>query len=396
VEGNGEFMSSFLQELCLWYYFIEIYTELRYGWTMRNLIYSIRLFIIFLLLVVVSSERRKDVLVCPMDSIEPTFWDILAHMVPAPVSFDVPGIDALSEKYLTFTKSMDQLDVVKNLGSISKKALATRLPVKSFIGDGVFTISFLTGHGLFGFSDVYFVYRMNIFAQYFCSFPAVSGYFQSVCHCTAANFEWDDGQQRDGNVYCVKSSICTDKNAREGLCKLTVNPFADGCMLISTNSFKGYFDEAEQQRVRASVSYALTVPSVADIGTALFSDPSSASASQSRSRSTSQDAAAEQLLWKALETIAHYLGVFFSYCPMYIVNCLLGYALVSNARELADEAWMQLVVQCIYGLFLAVLVIAYVLYWYDPSLLFSSLVLFYLILRRFPLCIPILFFFAAG
>jgi hypothetical protein len=229
---------------------------------------------------------------------------------------------------------------------------------------------------LFGFSDVYFVYRMNIFAQYFCSFPAVSGYFQSVCHCTAANFEWDDGQQRDGNVYCVKSSICTDKNAREGLCKLTVNPFADGCMLISTNSFKGYFDEAEQQRVRASVSYALTVPSVADIGTALFSDPSSASASQSRSRSTSQDAAAEQLLWKAVETIAHYLGVFFSYCPMYIVNCLLGYALVSNARELADEAWMQLVVQCIYGLFLAVLVIAYVLYWYGSSLLLYCFILY--------------------
>eukprot|EP00428_Durinskia_dybowskii_P079105 CAMPEP_0170361982 /NCGR_PEP_ID=MMETSP0117_2-20130122/4091_1 /TAXON_ID=400756 /ORGANISM="Durinskia baltica, Strain CSIRO CS-38" /LENGTH=334 /DNA_ID=CAMNT_0010616373 /DNA_START=735 /DNA_END=1739 /DNA_ORIENTATION=- len=64
--------------------------------------------------------------------------------------------------------------------------------------------------------------------------------------------------------------------------------------------------------------------------------------------------------------IAHSMGAYIapvlSYVPLYGANMLLGYLIVANARDLADSSSMQLLMQAIYGLCFAFIVLGYVLF----------------------------------
>jgi hypothetical protein len=140
--------------------------------------------------------------------------------------------------------------------------------------------------------------------------------------------------------------LCSDKTFADGQCSISWNPFKKGCLLINVRSD---IDDESETIIQRSVHYQRVTPTLYDLWAMVQGSPNPSYKSHSTSQQVEQ--IVEGYLTPALKII-----------PTYAASLLLGYVIISNARDLADSPVMQLVMQGVYGLFLAFIVLAYILY----------------------------------
>lgn len=300
-----------------------------------------------------ASNLRKDVVICSNRG-EPSLSDIVNNMVPHEL---LPATTFMSDE--SRKEIMSALDKYK-LGNASvlsalSRLTSFRIPLQSFISDGHFTISYAQAGNHYTFKDVHFVYRRNFLVEHVCGYGVIGDNFRSLCSCSGVVS--DVGKQFN-DQFCVQSSICSDKTVSEGQCTFAMNPFTDGCVLINLHD-DGVSTGTEtdlEQLVRNSVAYNIVIPTLYDTWTsAVGSIPP---ASHRAYFATVQNFLSSEAFVQMEEISSGVL----KNIPSYPVFLLLGYWLVTSARDLADASWMQVVMQALYGLFLAFIVLAYVLY----------------------------------
>eukprot|EP01032_Pedospumella_encystans_P008122 gene8122-9674_t len=302
---------------------------------------------------VFGSNLRKDVVICS-NKAEPSLSDIVINMVPHEL---LPTAKFMSEE--SRNEILAALDKYKlgdsSVRSIFASLTSFSLPLQSFISDGHFTISYAKANYYYTFNDVHFVYRRNFLVEHLCGYSLIGDNFRSLCSCAGA---LPNIGSQFNDQFCVQSSICSDKSVAEGQCIFSMNPFTDGCVLISLHDDGvklGHESELEQL-VRHSVQYNIVVPTLYDTWVALIGPVSPASRRSSfapvQSMLNSElFVQVESVTTKVLQNI-----------PSYPVYFLLGYWIVTNARDLTDSSTMQVAMQGMYGLSLAFIVLAYVLY----------------------------------
>lgn len=285
---------------------------------------------------------------------EPSLSDIVNNMVPHEL---LPATTFISDE--SRNEILSALDKYKfgNASVLSALASLTSfsIPLQSFISDGHFTISYAKANNYYTFNDVHFVYRRNFLIEHICSYSTIGDNFRSLCSC--AGVIPDVGKQFN-DQFCVQSSICSDKTVSEGHCTFAMNPFTDGCVLVSLRGDgvqEGHEAELEQF-VRSSVKYDIVVPTLYDTWTSVVgSIPPASNRAYFKEVQAFLNSDAFSRLESGLARVLQNI-------PSYPVFLLLGYWIVTNARDLTDVPAMQMVMQALYGLFLAFIVLAYVLY----------------------------------
>ncbi len=304
---------------------------------------------------VLASNLRKDVVICS-NKAEPSLSDIVINMVPHEL---LPTAKFMSEE--SRNEILAALDKYKfgdsSIRSIFASLTSFSLPLQSFISDGHFTISYAKANYYYTFNDVHFVYRRNFLVEHLCGYSLIGDNFRSWCSCAGA---LPNAGSQFNDRFCVQSSICSDKSVAEGQCTFLMNPFTDGCVLINLHDDGvklGHENELEAL-VRHSVQYNIVVPTLYDTWIALIGPVSPASR---RSYFAQVQSVLNSELFVQVESVCSKV---LQSIPSYPVYFLLGYWLVSNAKDLTDNSTMQVVMQGLYGLSLAFIVLAYVLYRY--------------------------------
>jgi hypothetical protein len=152
-----------------------------------------------------------------------------------------------------------------------------------------------------------------------------------------------------------------------------VNPFSDSCVLISAPNAVSVSDYDDIDRIERtitqSVTYKLFTPTLYTLFAALFGGPQYSLTAQRHPEldpRTSTPLPPPSPILNLPIPIPTELWLFFlkvlSYIPQYFVALLVGLFSTLNARELADSLTCQVVMECIYGVFLSVIVMAYLLH----------------------------------
>lgn len=136
--------------------------------------------------------------------------------------------------------------------------------------------------------------------------------------------------------------------------------------MIDISSDSSIEDDA---RIQRSVAYKRVVPSLYDAWRTLAGSDGDFRSHFKHSTFFAPD----HPVIKLLNTVDSHLIPALRYVPLYALNLLLGYAVVSNARDLADAPAVQVLMQGVYGLLLAFIVLAYVLYRWGPLPLYLLL-----------------------
>jgi hypothetical protein len=298
--------------------------------------------VLIALLVVASLSlclARKSVLVCPNLTGEPTISDIMTNLIPNDAVFPAEIVSRLHNQGYNISSLLSSVDT----------ALKFSFPLTSLFSDGQFTVDYAAAGNLYTFNDIRFVYKRHPALDLICA-GNYNGYLGFLCDC-------DDMSGLDAAVPsgCVKSALCSDKTVAAGQCILPWNPFQDGCLMIDINSDSSADNDALIQR---SVEYRRVVPTLYDIWRSL-------AGADADSRSyTKHNAffAPDHPIAKLQHAVETHVIPALRYVPLYAVNLVLGYIVVSNARDLADSPIVQVLMQGVYGLLLAFIVLAYILY----------------------------------
>lgn len=270
----------------------------------------------------------KSVLVCPNLTGEPTVSEVVTNLLGNTTTNEV--------LYALQSQGYD----ISQFQSFADAALKFTLPITSLFSTGVFKISYAQAGNLYSFNDVHIAYKRNFVMDLVCGNSFVSDRLAFLCDC-------DGGQLSvDGRLgtHCVKSSLCSDKTFADGQCSISWNPFKKGCLLINVRSD---IDEESEIIIQRSVHYQRVTPTLYDLWVMVQGLPNPSHKYQR----TQVEQIVEEYLTPALKII-----------PTYAASLLLGYVIITNARDLADSSVMQLVMQGVYGLFLAFIVLAYILY----------------------------------
>jgi hypothetical protein len=283
---------------------------------------------------------RKSVLVCPNLTGEPTISDIMTNLIPGDAVFPVEIVSRLHNQGYNISSLLSSVDT----------ALKFSFPLTSLFSDGQFTVDYAAAGNLYTFNDIRFVYKRYRALDLICA-GNYNGYLGFLCDCD------DDVSGLDAAVPsgCVKSALCSDKTVAAGQCVLSWNPFQDGCLMIDINSDSSAGNDAQIQR---SVEYRRVVPTLYDVWRSL-------AGADADSRSYTKHNtffAPDHPIAKLQHAVETYVIPALRYVPLYAVNLVLGYVVVSNARDLADSPIVQVLMQGVYGLLLAFIVLAYVLY----------------------------------
>jgi hypothetical protein len=277
----------------------------------------------------------RSILVCPNLTVEPTISELVTGLVGNETAAQVKG--TLESQGIS-TSSLSFLDSV----------LKWSLPVTSLFSYGRFTVTYSQPR-LFTFNDISIVHKRNRFIDLACSNSFVNDRLSFLCDCDGGVLAVDQGE----GTQCIKSGLCSDKTLVEGKCVIPWNPFDKGCLMINVRSD---LDVTEESAVQNSVEYKRVTPTVYDVWVAVmgFTNPFSTASSS------------HTVLAEAFDA---YVVPMLQYIPLYAVNLVLGYAVVTNARDLIEYGSARMLLQVVYGLFLAFIVLAYMLYRYGMLLL---------------------------
>jgi hypothetical protein len=278
----------------------------------------------------------RSILVCPNLTEEPTISELVTGLVGNETAAQVKG--TLESQGIS-TSSLSILDSV----------LKWSLPVTSLFSYGQFTVTYSQPR-VFTFNDISIVHKRNHFIDLACNNSFVNERLSFLCDCDGGVLAVDQGM----GTQCIKSGLCSDKTLAEGKCVIPWNPFDKGCLMINVRSD---LDVAEESAVHNSVKYKRVTPTLYDVWVAVmgFTNPFSTASSS------------HTVLAEAFDA---YVVPVLRHVPLYAVNLVLGYAVVTNARDLIEYGSVRMLLQVVFGLFLAFIVLAYMLYRYGmPGLL---------------------------
>lgn len=275
----------------------------------------------------------NSVLVCPNLTGEPTISELVNSLV---------GNDTTNEMMQTLE--------TQGLMPTADAILKWSFPVASLFSDGRFTITYDQVRNPFTFNDIHFVYKRNWFVDFSCSNEFVNNKLSFLCDCDGGLWS----THAKFGLHCVKSALCSDKTLSEGRCTIAWNPFQEGCLMINIPI---EMDASSEALIRQNVDYQRVTPVLYDWWVYLAGKHNPFSSNSSRS------SAIHALHHEALANIFDtYLVPTMKHIPVYGLNLVLGYVVVTNARDLTDHGGAQLLLQVVYGLFLAFIVLAYLLY----------------------------------
>jgi len=320
--------------------------------------------------------ETKEVMICAKNTIDPTYMDILKY-------WSSPEIDIHVESFVSTISTADFSIGNSSLFEVLKEGLDTNFPVKSVISDGYFTLSYERAQNAFTFNDIYLIYEKSMAMNLFCeSISYLFGPWNSLCNC-GSDLVGEDAlfQGSDSTYYCVQKSACTDKTVTQGYCEIFVNPFSSSCVLIVVP------EHVEDALVTGSAEYKQQIVTFYDLLASLFGGVEHSLAAKRR-RSVYQSSASSgsdanggtrnpypstsafnhrPMLKDAFQLpippeVEIVVVKALDYIPLYLINFVVGLYITSNARDLADQATMQLIMEAIFGVFLAFIVIAYQLH----------------------------------
>lgn len=302
---------------------------------------------------------RKEIFICSSEYGEPSISEIVVNLIPD----EIPGTTLLSEHSRHKIASVFESLNVGNtsIHSVLESALQLTVPVKSFVSDGLFTLTYASAQHAYTFNDVHFVYRKNFVLEYVCGYDLIGDSFTSLCNCGGGLLAIG---KFDSDHYCVRNSLCSDKSVSEGVCKIVINPFEDGCLMISIRSEGSTPEEVQETEdlVRGSVVFDLVVPTLYNVWDSIANLIPTGTTSSSSFNHHSHKANKQGVASELVEKLKDYTTITLQNLPLYPVNLVVGYWLVTNARDLTDAPLVQLIMQGIYGLFLAFIILAYLLY----------------------------------
>lgn len=303
---------------------------------------------------VIFVAGRNDIFICTDEFGEPSISDIVMNLIP-----NVPGMS--KDPRVRLAKSLEHLDMGNvSVLSMMESALRISVPVKSFVSDGVFTLTYASANYEYTFNDVSLVQKKNSVLEFVCGYEFIGDTFSSLCDCGGGLLAIDK-YHRD--QYCVRNSVCSDKSVVDGVCKIMMNPFENGCLMISVRSEGSKEAQEVEDLVRGSVVFELVVPSLSNVWKFLSNFFFAQEANQNPNIFRHYNNFGKHgVVPELLEKIMYFSSVTLQNLPLYPINLLMGYLIVTNARDMTDSPFVQLIMQSMYGLFLAFIVLAYFLY----------------------------------
>ena len=289
---------------------------------------------IFFITLFGNTNGKKMVMICPHLTGEPTVSEIVTNLLP---NNAIPASNAL------YSLHEHGVNVSSLVNSVDQ-AMQLSFPIVSLVSDGQFTISYASANNLYTFNDVHFVYKQSMVMKYLCLMPYI--YLGSICDCDG-NIEHVDAHT------CMKSALCSDKTVTEGQCNISLSPFDDKCLMITLNS---EVDADSESLIQRSVQYKRITPTLYDLWHSFtnYITKSSSNSSFDKSHKATMD-----LIIRDMDI---YVKPILECLPLYLVRMLLGYSIVANSADLTDNPVVQLLMQAIYGLFFAFILLAYMVY----------------------------------
>lgn len=283
-----------------------------------------------------THPSREQLLICNDDESildEHTYLDVIDHIIP----------DELNLK--------QQVQLHDAYSSI----LHRKVKLKSIVSYGEFVVSYggktqqhqqkNNSNNSYTFNDIYLLQERGLLASYVCGSSSLplspDGWLSSLCRCGSTSHSLP----RDGLLdyalrttqYCVSQSGCTDKSTAEGYCRIRVDPFINSCVVISIRSGVRWDEDA----IRRSVVYKYHIPT-------LHSDLSDLLALSGHDFGRGW--------WTPIMTLL-------SLVPTALFCLVVGWLVVSNSREMSETWFVQLLVEVMMGIGLALLLIVYLCYW---------------------------------
>lgn len=245
------------------------------------------------------------------------------------------------------------LDVIDHIINLKQQAtmhassssiLHRKVKLKAIMSYGEFVVSYGgSTQQNFTFNDIYLLQERGLLMSFVCGSSLLSvdpnGWLSPLCRCGSTRQSLPRDELLDAlrtSQYCVSQSGCTDKSIAEGYCRIRVDPFINSCVVISTRSGVRWDEDA----IRRSVAYKYHIPT-------LRSDLSDLLVLSGHHL---------QGLWTPITALL-------SLVPTSLFCLVVGWLMISYSREMSETWLVQLLVEVMMGVGLALLLIIYLCYW---------------------------------
>jgi hypothetical protein len=280
-----------------------------------------------------THPSRDQVLICNDDESildEHTYLDVIDHII---MPYDELNL-----------KQQQQATVHASSSSI----LHRKVKLKAIMSYGEFVVSYggKTQQN-YTFNDIYLLQERGLLMSYVCGSSLLSagpnGWLSELCRCGSTRQSLPRDELLDSlrtTQYCVSQSGCTDKSIAEGYCRIRVDPFINSCVVISTRSSDRV--RWDEDAIRRSVKYKYHIPT-------LRSDLSDLLALSGHDL---------EALWTFYP-----ITTLLSLIPTSLFCLVVGWMMISYSREMSETWLVQLLVEVMMGVGLALLLIVYLCYW---------------------------------
>lgn len=293
-----------------------------------EMIARIRLIALCAVQLLMCGEAAKRIF-CLTDASEPTLLEVLTAAVPSSASSA-----AISAEILQFANGTSHDSIVQSV-------LGFRLPLMSIFSSGQYFVTFPEGSGQktedFSFNDVSLLEESYAFFNLPCHMMVWSGvpWVRDWCSCSAAQAvkpaDWAS-LPAALSPYCLAPQPCTGADYKRRSCRIPVDPFRRACVVIETTTQMPSLNrDLQQQQQQQIVSFNLSTLSLLDV-LPLGPVP-------------------------GMEPVRRLLSL-----PVHLLCLGLGLLITLHAQDLADMRTVQVLVEAAFGLGLAVLLLAFVLY----------------------------------
>eukprot|EP00981_Chlorochromonas_danica_P009990 scaffold2917_cov170-Ochromonas_danica.AAC.4 len=267
-----------------------------------------------------SQVYSKEHVICLNEHAEPTLGEVLWAALPfenvSPQS-DAAEEDSASLPTIPFLQDFLQL----------------RLPFLTFFSSAQYEIrlpsqSPLSSRPPFYFKDISLIEKSYVDFNLLCQLVSVVPvpYLTSWCQCSSlmslSSEEWKNVSLPAAGTYCLSQTRCDSSMMKSGKCQLLSDPFRHPCLVINSTT--------EEVAVRDLVSFSLRTPSLYDL----------LPTAEDLGYTTEDiygDYHEQKIVWKLLDALTTVLRV----VPYHAVCLLLGLAITSQARDLAEHSFMQ-------------------------------------------------------
>ncbi|RYH13758.1 hypothetical protein EON65_34890 [archaeon] len=261
----------------------------------------------------VAEAMRKSV-VCQTDLDEPTILEILQSALPGDIR---KGSNELFDR-----------------AQSAKLPLNWKLPLASFFSQGEYRITFESKDPSFTFKDI------EVYEESFSNFSIlcniVTHYLpvgKGLCACGNADKTDASLLPPTSASYCSLPSPCDTTDFQNRLCKVNVDPFRKSCLVITSH----------KPIPAGSVSYTKHTPALSDMISTFIPESLTIESVQIN----------QGLIW---------LSSILQFAPLHLICLLVGLYVTVNARDLAESQTVQTFIQATVGLFLATVLLLFILY----------------------------------